>query len=80
MGRVLAVFKGSDSLVRVADVTIGHKTYRCPVHKLVIFLGKMMQLPLRGSMLRPPNANSLDSLTLFLFTCMSLLHIWTCHI
>ena len=40
MGRVSAVFKGSDGLVRVADVTIGCKTYRHPIHKLVMILGE----------------------------------------
>ena len=38
MGRVSAVFKVLDGLVRVADVTIGCKTYRRPLHKLVMFL------------------------------------------
>ena len=40
MGHVSAVFKGSDGLVRVADVTIGRKTYKRPIHKLVMFLGE----------------------------------------
>ena len=34
-GRVTAVYKGSDGLVRVVDVINGQKTYRRPVHKLV---------------------------------------------
>ena len=40
MGRASSVFKESDGLVRVADVNIGCKTYRHPIHKLVMFLGE----------------------------------------
>ena len=33
-----AVYKGSDGLVHMVDVTNGQKVYRSPVHKLVKFL------------------------------------------
>ena len=39
MGRVTAVYEGSDGLVRVVDVTNGKNTYRRPIHKLVKLLG-----------------------------------------
>ena len=39
MGRVTAVYEGSDGLVRVVDITNGKNTYRRPIHKLVKLLG-----------------------------------------
>ena len=38
LGRVAAIYKGTDGLVRVVDVTKGQKTYRRPGHKLVKLL------------------------------------------
>ena len=39
MGRVTAVYEGSNGLVRAVDVTNGKNTYSRPIHKLVKLLG-----------------------------------------
>ena len=52
LGRVAAVYKGTDGLVRVVDVTNGQKTYRRLVHKLVKLLHEENDFSCRGEDVR----------------------------
>ena len=58
LGRVTAVYKGSDGLVRVVDVTNGQKTYRRPVHKLDKLIDQENESSCRGEDVRAASADS----------------------
>ena len=60
LGRVAAVYKGTDGLVRVVDVTNGQKTYRRPVHKLVK-LHEENDFSCRGEDVRAASGNDTPS-------------------
>ena len=61
LGRVAAIYKGTDGLVRVMDVTKGQKTYRRPVHKLVKLLHEENDFSCRGEDVRAASGNDTPS-------------------
>ena len=61
LGRVAAVYKGTDGLVRVVNVTNGQKTYRRPVHKLVKLLHEENDFSCRGEDVRAASGNDTPS-------------------
>ena len=61
LGRVAAIYKGTDGLVRVVDVTNGQKTYRRPVHKLVKLLHEENDFSCRGEDVRAASGNDTPS-------------------
>ena len=61
LGRVTAVYMGTDGLVRVVYVTNGKKTYWRPVHKLVKLLHEENNSSCRGEDVRAALRNDMPS-------------------